>query len=163
MPRIPTASRPHMPGYSIDSGPEGLLPWAHAVERLTASHDYWIATVSRTGQPCVTPVWGVWSDDALWFSCSPTSRKARNIGRDPRVTATTDNAIEPVIVEGRAEQVTDGARIQAFTDASNAKYETDYGVDFYTTNWVVRIEPARVFALVEADFTSSPTRWTFDG
>ena len=58
MPMEPTASRPYMPGYGVQ-GPDagtGLLPWAWAVERLTASHDYWVATV-RPGAGCPASRW----------------------------------------------------------------------------------------------------------
>ncbi len=44
----PIASRPFMPGYGIvdaNSG-GGLLPWEWAVEHLTKSRNYWIATTT---------------------------------------------------------------------------------------------------------------------
>ena len=68
--RTPTASRPYMPGYGI-AEPEdgqGLLPWSWAEERLVSSHDYWVATSRPDGRPHLMPVWGVWFDDAWWFS-----------------------------------------------------------------------------------------------
>ena len=67
---------------------------------------------------------------------------------------------EPVIIDARAARTSDAAAIQTFTDAVNVKYETDYGVDFFGDNalWVAR--PTSVFALDEADFPGSPTRWT---
>ena len=76
-----------MPGYGVQPADEGtgLLPWSWAVERLTASHDYWLATTWPDGRPHVMPVWGVWWQDALWFSCGLRSRKARNIGARPPV------------------------------------------------------------------------------
>src|SRR5437868_14690196 len=119
-----------MPGYGLlDAGQgTGLLPWSWARERLERSHDYWVATVGADGRPHVSPVWGVWIDDALWFSCSPGSRKARNLAADPRCTATTDNALEPVILEGRAALAPEGGA--AYTAGINAKYEVDYAVSF---------------------------------
>ena len=86
-----------MPGYGIVGPTErtGLLPWDWARERLALSHDYWLATVWPNGRPHVTPVWGVWRDDALWFSCSRRSRKARNLDVNPWVVATTDDPGEP--------------------------------------------------------------------
>ena len=60
----PPADRPVMPGYGIlpaDQG-SGLLSWAEAERRLTASHDYWVATVRPDGRPHVMPVWGVWAE-----------------------------------------------------------------------------------------------------
>jgi len=157
----PTAARPHMPGYGTLPAAEGtgLLPWSWATDRLTTSHDYWVATTWPDGRPHVSPVWGVWLDDDVWFSCSPGSRKARNLAADPRCTMTTDNALEPVIVEGRA--TLDLAGVPAFTDAINAKYEETYTVEFFGDNHLYRVAPATVIGLTEADFAGSPTRWRF--
>jgi PPOX class probable F420-dependent enzyme len=154
-----------MPGYGI-GGPTdgtGLLPWSWAEQRLTASHDYWVATVHADGRPHVMPVWGVWDGEAFWFSSSPGSRKARNLRRDPRATVTTDNANEPVVVEGTVERVGDEASIVAFAGLVNAKYGTAYEVDFYLANATFRLRPTWAFGLLEADFTGSPTRWRFTG
>jgi hypothetical protein len=46
---VPKASRPYMPGYGILDANDGLLPWEWAVERLTNSRNYWIATTSADG------------------------------------------------------------------------------------------------------------------
>jgi PPOX class probable F420-dependent enzyme len=150
-----------MPGYGTVGADEGtgLLPWSWATERLTASHDYWVATVWPDGRPHVTPVWGVWLDDAVWFSSSGGSRKARNLARDPRAVVTTDNAQEPVIVEGEVERVTDEEAVRTFTASVNAKYETDIAVEFFLENVCFRLRPARAIGLTEDDFTGSPTRW----
>ena len=159
------ASRPHMPGYGIapaGSG-TGLLPWSWADERLTRSTFFWLATVGAGGRPHVMPVWAVWSEGAAWFSSGLRSRKARNLAADPRCTLTTDDALEPVIIEGDAERVTDLDRLAGFMAALDAKYETDYGAEFADpeVNGVWRVAPDRAFGLVEKDFTGSPTRWTF--
>jgi hypothetical protein len=159
----PTARRPYMPGYGI-VGPEeggGLLPWSWALERLHASHDYWMATVWPDGRPHVMPVWGVWAEDALWFSSGGQSRKARNLAGNPHAVATTDNPLDPVIVEGVVDFITSPEGIGAFTVAVNEKYRTDYTVEFFSDNACLRLTPTSVFALSEADFTGSPTRWTF--
>ncbi len=155
-----------MPGYGIAGADEGsgLLPWTWAEERLASSRDYWVATVRPSdGRPHVMPVWGIWLHGALWFSSSLGSRKARNLAADPRCTITTDNAVEPVVMEGSAEVVTDLDQLKAFLAASNAKYEVEYSVDFYdpAVNATYRVRPRWVFGLVEADFQGSPTRWTF--
>jgi PPOX class probable F420-dependent enzyme len=152
-----------MPGYGIadSDGGRALLPWSWAVERLTGSHDYWLATVRPDGRPHVMPVWGLWDDGALWFSSALASRKARNLAADPRCTATTDDARRPVVVEGAAARMRDPSAIERFTAGINAKYGTDYGVDFYDpdVNGCYRIRPAWVFALDDDAFVESPTRW----
>ena len=154
-----------MPGYGI-LGPEegsGLLPWSWAEERLAASREYWVATVAPDGRPHVMPVWAVWDAGYLWFSSSLGSRKARNLDADPRLTMTTDNALEPVVVEGTAERVVDLDARTRFIGLTNAKYGTEYGVEFLDpdVNGTYRVTPTRVFGQVEADFAGSPTRWTF--
>lgn len=152
-----------MPGYGI-VGPDegrGLLAWSWAEERLVASHDYWVATVTPDGRPHVMPVWGVWTEDALWFSSSAGSRKARNLAGNPAVTITTDDARQPVVVEGRADLVSDRQRTQDFTDRANTKYETTISVEFFASNALFRVRPERAFALDDDDFTGTPTRWVF--
>ncbi|MGH9224420.1 MAG: pyridoxamine 5'-phosphate oxidase family protein [Acidimicrobiales bacterium] len=161
----PVASRPYMPGYGT-LGPDegtGLLPWSWAVERLTRSHDYWVATIGRDGRPHVMPVWGVWRDGCVWWSSSLRSRKARNVEADGRCAVTTDDAQEPVVVEGIAERTTDVAEIGAMLDATNRKYDTSYDISFLdpAVNACFRVRPSWAFGLVEADFGGSPTRWRF--
>ncbi len=159
----PTASRPYMPDYGILAAAEGtgLLPWSWAIERLTTSHDYWVATVWPDGRPHISPVWGVWLEDNIWFSCGPASRKTRNLIADPRCTVTTDNALSPVIVDGVAAAVDAHALIVSFTGAANQKYESDYSVEFFAANSLFRVSPLVAFGLEEGDFAGSPTRWTF--
>ena len=162
----PIATRPYMPGYgTLDAAQgTGLLPWSWARERLEHSHDYWVATTRPDGRPHIMPVWGVFTDDSLWFSSSRGSRKVRNLAANPRCAITTDNAYEPVVIEGFAELIPDLAAIGAFVAAVNLKYRTDYSVDFFnpSDNACFRIRPIWAFGLTEADFTGSPTRWTFD-
>jgi hypothetical protein len=143
---IPRVSRPYMPGYGI-AGPEegsGLLHWSWAAERLTAARNYWVATVWPDGRPHVMPVWGMWDDSTLWFSSTVGSRKVRNLKAD-RIS-------------------TDPAVLQRVTDLMNAKYHTDFGVDFLdpVINATVGVRPRRVFSLRAVDFSGSPTRWTFE-
>lgn len=154
-------ARPQMPGYGIVTDPGGLLPWSWAVERLQRSHDYWLATVYPDGRPHVMPVWGVWTDGALWFSTGGRSRKARNLDHEPRATMTTVDASEPVIVEGVVCSVDEQPAVAEFADRVNAKYATDYPVDFFLGERTLRLVPVRAFGLRQEDFTGSPTRWDF--
>ena len=152
-----------MPGYGV-LGPDegsGLLPWAWAQERLERSHDYWLATVWPDGRPHVTPVWGVWHEDSLWFSCSRRSRKARNLAARPAAAATTDDPVNPVVVEGAARVVSSRESVAAFAHWSDTKYATHYGVEFFgdPANACFRLEVVRAFGLSVEDFTASPTAW----
>ncbi len=162
----PVARRPIMTGYGTlpaDQG-TGLLPWSWAEQRLADSHDYWLATSWPDGRPHVMPVWGVWLDGSLWFSSSRGSRKSRNLRAHSICVVTTDQAREPVVVEGRAELVVDAELLAAALAAENAKYSTNYGselVDPEVNSWF-RIVPTWAFGLVQEDFTGSPTRWVFE-
>jgi hypothetical protein len=159
-------SRPFMPGYgTLDpNAGTGLLPWSWAEERLTRSHDYWLATVTPNGRPHVMPVWAVLLDDRLWFSSANGSRKARNLGRSRYASLTTDDAAEPVVAEGPVELITDVGKLELMLAAENAKYGTDYGMDMVgpETNSCFALSPEKVFGLDSSDFTGSPTRWSFD-
>jgi hypothetical protein len=157
-------SRPDMPGYGV-LGPHegsGLLPWRWAAERLAASHDYWLSTVRADGRPHCMPVWGVW-DDGLWFSSSLYSRKARNLAVNAFCSVATSDPAEPVVLEGTARLQAAEPLLRAFTARVNAKYDTDYGLDFFDPqrNGVYVVEPHKVVGLTTADFSGSPTRWTF--
>lgn len=154
-----------MPGYGLVDATQGtgLLPWSWARERLQRSHDYWVTTARGAAQPHIMPVWAVWLDDALWFSSSRASRKARDIAQGSRCAIATDNPYEPVIIEGRAVLIEDESAIVRFVAAVNEKYQTDYGVEFFARpeNGCFLVRPEWAFGLLESDFTGSPTRWTF--
>jgi len=161
----PIAARPHMPGYGTlpASGGSGLLPWSWAEERLIRSHDFWLATLTPAGAPHLMPVWAVWHQGRLWFSSSNGSRKARNLGAEPRCSLSTENPLEPVVVHGRAQRVADRDALAAMLAAENVKYGTGYGIDMVdpASNSVFALRPEWVFALDSSDFTGSPTRFTF--
>jgi general stress protein 26 len=165
MDKGPIASRPYMPGYGLQGPTEGtgLLPWSWAEERLRSSHDYWVATVWPDGRPHLMPVWAMWHDRSLWFSSSKASRKATNLAANPHCTVGTDDALEPVIIEGDVEVVSDWPTLQMVLDLENAKYETDYSIEMLdpAVNVCLRVRPAWAFGIAQGDFTGSPTRWVF--
>lgn len=154
-----------MPGYGLLPAGEGtgLLTWAWAEERLIASRNYWLASRWPDGRPHAMPVWGVWHQDFFWFSSSNQSRKSRNLAADPRCVVTTEDAPNPVIVEGAAELIRDPQDLETILTLENAKYSTDYGIEMLdpALNSTWRVRPNWAFGLREDDFTGSPTRWEF--
>ena len=161
----PSATRPYMPGYGIAPAGEstGLLPWSWAETRLRDSHHYWVATVTPASRPHLMPVWAAWTGDALWFSSSLGSAKARNVAAGSAVSVSTDDPYEPVVLEGPAEIVTDLDGIRTFLDSVNTKYKTTYGMDMLdpASSASIRVRPRKVFGMLEKDFSGSPTRWVF--
>jgi nitroimidazol reductase NimA-like FMN-containing flavoprotein (pyridoxamine 5'-phosphate oxidase superfamily) len=140
------------------------MPWSWAEERLAASRNYWVVSVWPDGRPHAMPVWGLWHDESFWFSSSRGSRKSRNLSADPRCVVATEDAMEPVIIEGIAQLVTESGALEALLALENAKYETNYGIELLDpeVNSAFRVRPTWGFGLSEEDFTGSPTRWSFD-
>jgi PPOX class probable F420-dependent enzyme len=159
------ADRPFMPGYGVEDSTSGtgLLPWQWAEERLVASHDYWVVTVWPDGRPHAMPVWGVWDGGGLRFSSGGESRKVRNLRADPRCVVAIADTNDPVVLEGRAEFLTDPMELRHTIDLINAKYSTSYAVNFLdpAVNATVRVQPRVGIGLVQDDFSGSPTRWWF--
>lgn len=159
----PPASRPYMPGYGLLTADEGsgLLPWSWAEERLIASRNYWLVSVWPDGRPHAMPVWGLWHEGAFWFSSSNGSRKARNLAGDPRCVVMTEEAMDPVVMEGTAELVTEPEALATILALENMKYETSHTIDLLdpSVNSVYRVTPLWAFGLRHDDFTGSPTRW----
>ena len=90
-------------------------------------------------------------------SAAGCARKARNLAADLCRIATTDDALEPVIVEGDAERVLDRDRLAAFMAAPTPSTRPTTGPSSPTrpsTAW--RWRRAWAFGLVEDDFTGSP-------
>lgn len=162
---LPHASRPYMPDYGVLGSTEGtgLLAWSWAEEQLERSRNFWLATRWPDGRPHVMPVWAVWDGTAAWFSGGLHARKTRNLMADRRCVLTTEDALNPLVIEGTAERRDDDADKQTYLDLTNAKYETDYQMDFLdpATTAVFRFEPTQALGLLESDFTGSPTRWRF--
>jgi hypothetical protein len=144
----PEPTRPSLAGYGVPSAPEGMLPWSWADERLAAAHNYWVATAG----PHASPVWAVWDERTLVFSCGPESRKARALARDPRIVVHLESGADVVIVEGEAEQMD-------VTPELLAVYSAKYGpTDASIGNWY-RVRPRRVLAWREEDYPRSATRF----
>lgn len=154
-------SRPGFaPGYGVEANLDGMLGWAWVDERMRVARNYWVATTTADGRAQVAPVWGVWFDDTFFFGTGVSSRKGRNLARDPRVSINLESGDEVVILEGVAEPLTDPALFARYVDAYDAKYairpESADGGTFF-------VRPHRVFAWLEHDFLHTPTRWTFVG
>jgi hypothetical protein len=159
----PKADRPFAPGYGIVAAKDGkgLLTWAWVARKMNGCRTFWLATVqagSRSGQarPHVMPVWGVWLDDAFFFSTGRKSRKGQNLAANPACTITNDDGAEAVIVEGLGAIVEDAPVLERVARAYKKKYKMD---PRSMGEPIFRVNPSRVFGFVEKSFTQSATRW----
>lgn len=162
----PQASRPYWPDFAeVPKDPTlGLKPWSWALERLEKSHNYWIATSRPDGRAHLMLVWGVWWEDALWFSTGPNTRKAKNIAAHKHCSIGTERADEAVILEGTPEEIKDRAAWKRLAAVYNAKYGGDVEpVLMASEGNVYRVIPHTAFAQDEhaPNFAESVTRFRF--
>jgi PPOX class probable F420-dependent enzyme len=149
-------------------------PWSEAERVLTEAELYWITTVRRDGRPHVTPLVGVADGGIVHFTTGLEEQKARNLEHHDRVAITTGNNTWDrgldVVVEGRAERVTDQTSLRRIADAYVAKYgsawefEVGDGVFRHGSEneaAVFRVEPDKVLAFAKephAQTTFRPAR-----
>jgi hypothetical protein len=98
---------------------DGLPPvdWAAVAEKLDAgsapeagalnSRTTWLSTINADGSPHVTAVGALWRDGAFWFQTGTSTRKGRNVTRDPRCSVAVSVSGADVVVEGDAARVTE--------------------------------------------------------
>jgi len=155
------ADRPRMFGGDLEPT---RLPWRWAEQRLVVARNYWIVTVRSDGRPHARPVWGVWADDAFWFSTG--SLADGNLRRRPDITVHLESGGESVILEGTAEEVVRRDVVVRIADLYNAKYDWDMDPgDLPSPFWQVRTTVAFGWASDDsgldngAAFHGTATRW----
>ena len=144
---------------SPDASP---TPWRAVRDRLESAETYWITTVRNDGRPHSTPLVGVWLDDAFWFSTGANEQKARNLEHNRDVLVSVGSSAIAgldVVVEGRAERITDESRLRPVASAYRAKYPPpfqfevrDGGFQSGETHAIVfAVRPAKILAFRKDD------------
>lgn len=158
------------PKFSSDDAT--ATPWAGAVHALEQAEIYWISTVRPDGRPHVTPMIGLWLDDALYFTTGETERKAKNLERNPRCAITTGcnvlNEGLDVVIEGDAVRASVESKLQQLAGLYKSKYDWNFSVR-EGAFWLEGSEaPALVFAVAPKTVFGfgkgepfSQTRWRF--
>jgi general stress protein 26 len=146
-------------------------PWDDTLRVIDEAELFWIATVRKDGRPHVTPLPAVWQDGALHFCTGAAEQKGVNLARNPHCTLTTGNnewkVGLDVVVEGRAERVTDETRLQRLADAWESKYHGDWHFDVANGAFhheggealVFAVIPVKIIAFAKGDFAQ--TRYRF--
>src|ERR1700728_172807 len=84
--------------------------WSQARDELAGAEVYWLSTVRPDGRPHVTPLLGIWLEEALYFCTRPDEGKAKNHSRTSHCILTTGqstlNGLD-LVIEGTAESVSD--------------------------------------------------------
>ncbi|MFJ8078225.1 pyridoxamine 5'-phosphate oxidase family protein [Streptomyces sp. NPDC096176] len=150
--------------------------WAEALRHLEAAEIFWVSTVRPDGRLHVTPVIAAWHDGALYFSTGPEEQKAKNLTHDAHCALTTGgNALTEgfdIVVEGKAEPVTDPAVLEDVIAAHEAKYGrhitspegTFHGIgDTFRTGGAVvfAVAPTTAYGFGRDNGVYTHTRWVF--
>jgi nitroimidazol reductase NimA-like FMN-containing flavoprotein (pyridoxamine 5'-phosphate oxidase superfamily) len=160
------ASLPFAPGYGIVGAEDGagLLPWAWVARKMNRCRTFWLATIrpgeaqSARPRPHVMPVWGVWLDDAFFFSTGHKSRKGQNLAANAACTVANDDGEEAAIIEGEAKRVDAPATLERVA----AVYKRKYKMDPRSMNEpIFEVCPSKVFGFIEKSFPRSATKWSF--
>ena len=109
---------------TVNLGAEDGLPpveWAGIEQRLRSraapdpeahnARTTWLTTLNDDGSPHVTAVGALWLDGAFWVQTGASTRKRRNLARDPRCAVAVSVRDADVVVEGVAVHVTDPAEV----------------------------------------------------
>ena len=157
-------SLPHFPqGYIPPEGGKDKLPWVYIQQRMQESKNYWIATATPYGKPSVTPVWGVWLDDRLYFDGSPQTRRGRNIAANPQISVHLESGDEAVMLDGEAvmfKEPPDRSLAERIAAAYKDKYaQAGYSPepDQWNEGGLFEFVPHKVIAWT--NFIKDPTRW----
>jgi PPOX class probable F420-dependent enzyme len=112
-----------------------------------------LATALPDGAPHSIPVWAILEDARIAFFTQPTSRKARNLARDPRVALSIVDGANPyrsAQIRGRVvETVEDDAALEVIDRISQHYIGTPFPMRSGTVYW---IEPETIH------FTELPFR-----
>lgn len=164
------------------------IDWSRITSRLDAGvtqapgtggpnrHTCWLATINPDGSPHLTGIGAMWVDGAFWFETGQSSRKGRNLARDPRCTLSLATEEFDLVVEGEAHQVTDPATVAdmarrwaadgwpAQVDDSGQAITAEFSAPSAgRPPWhVYRITPRAATALATTE-PHGATRWRFPG
>jgi hypothetical protein len=159
--RNPVGSPLAMPGGYGNPADGCTLDWAPVERRLVAASNYWLATTRPDGAPHVTPVWGVWVADALYFDGIPTALWARNTARNPAACVHLESGDEVVILDGVVEDVSaieDAVLARAIVAQWSEKYGRLVPDPVNDGMFCLRVSRARAWT----EFPADATAWTFE-
>jgi hypothetical protein len=100
-----------------------ITEWETARQQLADAPQYWIATVDPDGRPHVMPVFAVWLNGHLYSTSNKDRRKARNLAQNPLVSITASVEGFDLMVEGRADRITDQTTLEGVAARYQEKYD----------------------------------------
>ena len=153
MPGLETLAERNLDGYGAP-----MIAWSRVrdvlANQLTQApdtggpnrHTAWLSTANADGSPHVRPLGVVSVAETWYFTSGPGTRKSRNLGRDPRCVLSVATHPFDLVIEARAERVTDAAELQTVADA------------FAAEGWPARVEGDALTADFSAP-SAGPPPW----
>ena len=142
------------------------VSWHDTCSLLTSAELFWLSTVRSNGQPHVTPLVGVWVDEALHFTTGDKEQKAMNLRANSRVALTTGcndwTGGVDVVVEGVASLASDQLTLERLCDAWRTKWDGSWefsardGHMFHPGGFEVlayTVVPSKVLAFAKSPFS----------
>ena len=100
----------------------GFIPWSKIDNWLHAFRSIWVSTTRPNGRPHAVPVWYAWDGRNLYFISARNLQKSKNLAGQPWVVVHAGDGDDVIILEGKAEIVTDRAEAERV----DALYRTKY-------------------------------------
>jgi hypothetical protein len=101
---------------NLDIYGDAPIPWSRARDSLAASKGpdvtFFLGTVRPDGTPHAAGIGAIWAEDTLWLVSGPRTRKSRNLAANPACTISARLPGIDVVLEGRADRVTDAATLE---------------------------------------------------
>jgi nitroimidazol reductase NimA-like FMN-containing flavoprotein (pyridoxamine 5'-phosphate oxidase superfamily) len=155
LPRMPKSYR-----LPTDSATDQSA-WPRVTEMLTRARNYWVCTTRPNGRPHAMPVWGLWLGEVFYFATDRQSRKGRNLRANSWMTMHLESGDDAVILEGRADELTDPLALDLVAEAYESKYQ--WRLDPRAADQVTyQLRPHTAFTWQEKDFPNTATRWLFE-
>lgn len=158
------------------NGEPTLTSWEKAVEQLSESEKFWLATVDPDGHPHVVPLFSVWFEGCLYFTSNPNVRKSRDLAQNPHCVMTTAGKTLDLVIEGEAVKITDDELLKRVAEVYKAKYGWPLTVEnhAYTAPYAApaagkspyelyQVRPTKAFAMGSNEPPYGATRWRFSG
>jgi len=125
-------------------------------ELLEGANFVSLATLTADGSPHATTVWVELEDGRPCFFTQPSSFKAKNIARDPRVAITVvdrENPYRSGQLRGSVTETVEGEAALEIIDRMSRKYT---GADFPMRSGVVYMIDVDASRLTELPFSDTP-------
>lgn len=126
-------------------------------------HTTWLTTTNPDGTPHVVPLGALPVDGVWYFTSGPSTRKSKNLDRDPRCVISVATDPFDLVMEGRGERVTDRDVLERVVTVFNAggwpaRVEDDaFTAEFSAPSagpppwYLYRFSPRTVFAFGTAE------------